>query len=92
MAVTATVNSVTATEDGSGVISVVCEVSYADGETELGTRTYSTTITQRTVAARTALEQRFIAEINAAKATLASQQLFAAQAAIAKTNIQAGVN
>ena len=92
MAVVATVNSVTATEDGNGVISLVCEVSYADGETDLGTRSYSTTLTQRTVAARTAMEQRFITEINAAKVTLASQQVFAAQAAIAKTNIQAGVN
>ena len=92
MAVTATVDTVTAADSPSRVVTITALVTFKDGTTELGQQSFSTTTTIRTVAARTALEQTFANEINAAKATLASQQSFAPQCALMKTNIQTAVN
>ena len=74
------------------VVTITAVVTFKDGVTELGQQSFSTTTTVRTVAARTAIEQLLSAEINTVKATLTSQQAFAPQCALMKTNIQAAVN
>ncbi len=90
--ITATVDSVTATQAADGIISISADVSFTHGTTELRTRTFCTTISRTTVPARTEAENTLIAQINAMKQVFAGQQQFAAQCVTAKTNIQAGVN
>ncbi len=92
MAVTATIDSVTATDSPSRVVAITALVSFMDGAVNLGQQSFSTTATERTVASRTRIEQTLAAEINVAKATLVSERAFVPQCAIMKTNIQTAVN